>query len=65
MSENVLNASDDLVFTASRIWAWWLIHAHGYQVVSRRMVPRLVLFGEIQMIPHWILSAPAVLQNRS
>ena len=65
MTENIWRMSDDGVLTASRLRAWWLVRFHGYRVVSERLAPRVTFCGAVEMAPHWILSAPALLQDRS
>ena len=65
MNDSMWMAWNERVLTCSRVRTWWLTRVHGYQVVTRRLAPKMNLYGSLEMAPYWILSAPATLQDRS
>jgi len=65
MQENIWLASSERVLTSSRMWAWWLTHVHGYQVVTQKLAPKVTFYGGLEMAPYWILSAPATGHERN
>jgi len=43
------------ILTASRVRAWWLVAVCGYELESKRRLPKESPFGEIYYKNHWML----------
>ena len=61
MDEHVWTTPENGVVTTSRVRMWWLVRFHGYRVTGQRLAPRVTFYGAVQMMPRWVLSAPATL----